>query len=198
MQYHKFKIGDTVIEFHNSWLGEETVIVNGKTVSKQSSFRGRHHHFSIMEDGSLARYVLTSKITQSMQVALDLRRNGTVLQEDVIIRAGGKPKMPSNTYKEMGLALLNEYDLEAAIIQFKKALDLQPEDPEIYFHLACAYSVQELALMGFEAIKKSVELKLPHTEMIYNHEMLAFLRIHPAFDAFHDSGFSEINADLFN
>ncbi len=31
----KINIGETVFEFHNNWLGEETVIVDGQIVSKK-------------------------------------------------------------------------------------------------------------------------------------------------------------------
>jgi tetratricopeptide (TPR) repeat protein len=193
MQYHKFIVGDTIIEFHNNWLGEETVILNGKLVSKQSSIRGLHHHFSIVEDGNLARYVLTTKVNEWMMVELDLRRNGELIYENILVRNGSKPKSPPNKDKQLGIIALNEYDLDLAIAHFEKALDLAPEDSEIYFHIACAYSVKENALEGFKALKHSIHFKLADPEIILNHEFLAYLRIHPAFEDFLESGFIEFD-----
>ena len=106
MQYHKFLVNDTVIEFYNNWLGEETVTVNGQVVSKESSILGRNHHFTILEDGKHARYVLTSKVTDMMQVALDLRKNGVILHEDVIVKYGSKSRKPQNKSKKLGLEKL--------------------------------------------------------------------------------------------
>ncbi|MFZ1456235.1 MAG: hypothetical protein WAT46_09365, partial [Saprospiraceae bacterium] len=61
MQYLKLKYEQTIIELHNNWLGEETVIVGGKIVSKKSSVVGINHHFSIHENGAKVNYVLTTK-----------------------------------------------------------------------------------------------------------------------------------------
>ncbi|MCB0589003.1 MAG: hypothetical protein KDD06_27190, partial [Phaeodactylibacter sp.] len=76
------------IEFHNNWLGEETVIVNGQVVSKKSSIWGTNHYFAIPENGADVKYILTSKLTDGMQVALDLIRNGELVQENVPVPFG--------------------------------------------------------------------------------------------------------------
>jgi Tfp pilus assembly protein PilF len=92
---------------------------------------------------------------------------------------------------------LKEYALEAAVVELNKAADVDPDDPEIYFHLACAYSVLEKTVEGFESLKKAVENRLPNTEMILNHDMLAFLRMHEAFEDFMKSNFTEYDKSLF-
>lgn len=191
MQYKKLTSGETIIEFHNNWLGEETVIVNGQIVSKKSSVWGTNHYFTVVEDGRNARYVLTTKVNNGMQVALDLSRNGKLVQEDVPVPFGSMPKKPKNTAKIKGLQHLQEYALEEALEEFQRALDFEPQDPEIHFHMACAYSTLERLPEGFEALKMAVENKLPDQEMILKHDMLAFLRIHEAFEAFLDSGFKQ-------
>ena len=195
MQYHKFILDDTIIEFHNDWLGEETVRVNGQVVSKKSSVFGTHHHFNLMEDGTQAHYLLTTKITDHLQVAIDLRRNGEILQEDVIVRYGTGKGKPANKDKKEGLAHLQEYELKEAVESFLKALDLDARDPEIWFHLACAYSLQENIPEGFECLKKAVECKLVNPELILTHEQLAFLRIQPVFESFLESNFMEFDKD---
>ena len=195
MQYHKFTVDDVVIEFHNNWLGEETVTVNGQIVSKKSSIMGTNHHFTVQHEGSLFRFVLASKLTDMMQVSLDLRRNGQLLHEDVIVRYGSKPKNPPNKAKKQGLLKLKAFEVEEALDEFKKARDVDPDDPEIWFHMACAYSLLENAEEGYSCLKMAVDKKLQDTEMILKHEMLAFLRIHKAFDGFLESNFTSYELD---
>jgi tetratricopeptide (TPR) repeat protein len=196
MQYQKIISKNTVIEFHNNWLGQETVIVNGQIVSKKSSMMGIHHNFTALEDGKQVRFVLTSKMDMNGSVLLDLRRNGKIAQKDIPVDFGFGPKETPNKAKQKGLTLLMNYDLEEALEEFKKALDVNPEDPEIYFHMACAYSVLEEPLEGFECLKKAVALRLPNNETILNHDMLAFLRMHEAFEGFLNSKFTKYDTKL--
>ena len=192
MQYKKLTSGDIIIEFHNNWLGEETVIVNGQIVSKKSSIWGAHHYFTVMEDGHTVRYVLTTKFDMmTSQVLIDLKKNGQLIHENVRVPYGFKPRTPKNKAKKIGIAKLKEYDLEDAVTELQKALDVNNEDPEIYFHMACAYSILERTEEGFECLKQAVAKGLPDTEIILNHDMLAFLRIHDAFEDFLNSGFKE-------
>lgn len=193
MQYQKLTTGNIVIEFHNNWLGEETVIVNGQIVSKESSIWGTHHHFTVMEDGHAIRYILTTKVNSNLQVLLDLRRNGKIVQENVPVQFGSFPKKPQNKAKKQGLLKLKEYEVKEALAELDKALDLEPKDPEIYFHMACAYSNLEKTKEGFESLKKAVENGLQDNEMILNHDMLAYLRMHEAFEGFLNSGFTKFD-----
>ena len=198
MHYKKIESGDIIIEFHNNWLGEETVIVNGQRVSKKSSIWGTHHHFTAIEKGHQVRYVLTTKVDMNMQVFLDLKRNGEVVQQDIKVGYGGRPRQPQNIAKKKGMAELKEYDLVEAIKYLTEALAVDSKDPEIHFYLACAYSVQENLPLAYEHIKKAVANKLQDTEVILNHDMLAYLRLHDGFERFLNSNFSEYDADLLN
>ncbi len=191
MQYLKLTTGDTTIEFHNNWLGEETVIVQGQIVSKKSSITGTHHPFSLIEDGEKVNYVLTTKLDMNLQVLIDLRRNGKVVHENVIVAYGTMPRKPKNKAKKRGIVKLQEYDIKGALEELKNALNVDAEDPEIYFHMACAYSIQEKPRESFENLKKAVENKLQDTESILNHDMLAYTRMHPAFEGFLNSNFSD-------
>jgi hypothetical protein len=189
MQYLKLSSGKTIIELHNNWLGEETVIVNGQIVSKISSVWGANHYFNIMEDGHTARYVLTTKVNAHMQVLIDLTRNGQMVHSNLAVPYGSAPQQPESKFKNQGLKYLKEYELDEAVEEFMKALEYNPQDPESYFHLACAYSVMEQTDKGYESLKLSVEYGLKDTELILNHDMLAFLRMHPTFEVFVASGF---------
>ncbi len=194
MQYLKLKTERTIIEFHNNLLGVETVIANGIEVSKKSSILGVHHHFTVMEDGESVRYVLTSKAGKDLQCYIDLKRNGILLHEDIRLKLGSKP---INKSKIKGLKYLLDYDMEKALEHFEKAADIDKDDPTIYFHMACAYSNLEDADAGFFYLKKAVEYNFPDHELILSHDMLAFLRMHPAFESFKESGFTEYHFDEY-
>jgi len=196
MQYKKLTTGNTTIEFHNNWLGEETVIVNGQIVSKKYSVWGANHYFNVMEDGNQARYILTTRVDPNLQVVFDLSRNGELIHESVKVQYGSKPASPHLKAKKEGLDHLKNYDLEEALEAFEEALKWNPKDPEVYFHMACAYSILERTKDGFEALKNAVAFSLQDQEEILNHDMLAFLRMHAAFDGFLNSGFQEYDESL--
>lgn len=201
MHYQKIIVDQTFIEFHNNWLGEETVVVNGQIVSRKSSVWGAHHYFTVIENGHTVRYVLTSKADPSYQVYLDLRRNGELIKRNISVPSRGndspKPRRPRNNQaKRDGLAKLREYELKEALADFKKALEVDPHDSEIYFHMACAYSILEKTEAGFEALKKAKELGLKDDDTILKHDMLAFLRIQDAFEGFLNSGFKEYDKKM--
>lgn len=196
MQYQKLTSGETTIEFHNNWLGEETVIVNGQIVSKKYSVWGTNHFFTVMEDGRQIRYILTTRVDANMQVVIDLSKNGQLIKESVSVPFGSRPASPHLKLKKEGLNLLKVYDLDEALEKFEEALEISPRDAEIYFHMACAYSVLERTNEGFEALKLAVENSLQNQEEILNHDMLAFLRMHEAFEGFLNSGFKEYNKSL--
>jgi tetratricopeptide (TPR) repeat protein len=195
MQYQKITSEGTTIEFHNNWMGEETVIVKGQVVSKKSSILGTDHPFTVLEKGKKVKFVLTTKLNANGEVLLDLRRNDKLVINDMRIPYGFMPKN-TNKAKQEGIQKLKAYQLNEALEDLKKALKENDEDPEIYFHMACAYSVLEKPLEGFESLKKAVANNLQNTEMILNHDMLAFLRLHDAFDAFFESGFKKFDKGL--
>jgi hypothetical protein len=190
MQYLKLKHNTTIIELHNNWLGEETVIVGGKPVSKKSSVYGTNHFFTVIEDGHQVKYVLTTKILDNMMsVGVDLSRNGTLVHENVKLPYGSKPKSAGQELKTKALAKLKNYDIPEALELLQQAKDLDPDDAEIYFHLACAYSNLEDTENGYANIKKAVECGLADHESILNHDMMAYLRIQDQFEKFQQSGF---------
>ena len=154
--------------------------------------RGTDHHFTMLENGSMARYVLSSKVDQAMNVYLDLRKNHVLIQENIPILVWGKEyeqQKKTSPYKNEGLKKLNDYKIEEAIEDFLKALDKTNDDPEIYFHLACAYSILENPEKGFESLQKAIQYGLKNKESVLTHEMLAFLRIHERFEDFMEKNY---------
>lgn len=198
MQYVQVRIGKLLIDFHNSWLGEESVYVNGKLVSKKSSVWGTDHHFVRQEDGEEAHYVLTSRIDGMMGVALDLRRNGRPVKQGIGVPYGFKPRQPRNADRKKGLDLLAEYDISAAKDHLQKALQMDADDPEIHLGLACCYSIEEDAPRAFAALQKAVDCELSDPDRILTHDQLAYVRLHPAFADFRESGYRRLDPALLS
>lgn len=63
MKFITLHIGDSKIELHNSWLGKETLIVDGQKVSEKHSITGASHRFTIRENGQEKQAQLSTKLT---------------------------------------------------------------------------------------------------------------------------------------
>lgn len=187
MQYLELQSGETTICFHNSWTGVETIEINGQIYSKKSSVYGAQHFFAIMENGNQVNYTLVSKVAADhISVMVDLLKDGKAIYENIPLPYGSKPKSPAALSKQEGLKRLKMYDVDGAIEEFKKAIKSTPNDPEIYFNLACAYSNKEKAEEGFENLRLALLKGLKDTDNIFSHEMLAYLRVHPNFSEIKD------------
>lgn len=197
MHYAKLKSGSTIIEFHNNWLGEEVVTVNGKKVSKLTSIMGANHYFTEIEKGESVNYILTSKImSNAFDVGLDLRRNGEIVIENAPTNSSSNVIEPSTELKNKALKKLQDYDIEEALELLNHAQKLALHDYEIHFHKACIYSNQEDIKNGYESLKLAVEYGLHDFEKILNHDMLAYLRIQDPFEDFHKSGFTKYDINI--
>lgn len=187
MQYIRAVVGDTLIEFYNSIWGEETVKVNGQEVSRQKSIMGAQHFFTLTENGEEARYVVVSKVLGNLSPAIDIFRNGVAVCINLEVVEANKH---DNPLKKKGLRLLNDYRLNEALEALIKAGDLDRLDAEIPLYMACVYSLKEDAVNGFACLLSARKKNLSDISVIDTHDMLAFLRLHPAFEAFRASGYT--------
>lgn len=109
--------------------------------------------------------------------------------------SGRKPstvgRVRSNPFKKSGLKKYKEYDIEEAIVDFQKALKIDPKDASLYFNLACAYSLMEDKEEAFKYIELAVQNGLSDSERILTHDDLAFVRIQPEFESFRKKGFKQ-------
>ncbi len=94
-----------------------------------------------------------------------------------------------NPHKESGIEKYKEYDFEDAIIDFNKALVVNPNDVAVHFNIACAYSITENSEKAFHHLDKAVELGFSDFEKIKEHDALAYLRIQEEFEAFAKNGY---------
>ena len=94
-----------------------------------------------------------------------------------------------NPYKLNGIKKYKEFDLEGAIEDFKKGLEIHPKDISLHFNLACAYSLTEQVDKAYAHLDKAVSLGFNDFEKIKSHDDLAYVRIQDRFDEFQQNGF---------
>jgi len=95
----------------------------------------------------------------------------------------------SNPFKNSGIKKYKDYDLEGAIEDFSRGIDINPNDVALHFNIACAYSMTEQKNKAYYHLAKSVELGFKDFEMIKTKDDLAFVRIQPEFDEFQANGY---------
>ncbi len=94
-----------------------------------------------------------------------------------------------NPFKLSGQKKLKEYDLEGAIKDFKRSVDINPDDPEVHYLLASAYSLNENADKAFVHLSTAVAQGFKDYEKIKTDDALAFVRIHEDFEDFERAGY---------
>ena len=94
-----------------------------------------------------------------------------------------------NPYKVNGIKKYKEFDLEGAIADFQKGLEIHPRDISLHFNLACAYSLTEQVDKAYTHLDKAVSLGFNDFEKIKTHDDLAYVRIQDRFDDFQHNGF---------
>lgn len=82
MKYAEFNIDSNKIEFLNSVFGIESVLLNGKRISKKFSFSGITHDIKL----HARDLILESKYKQfdKKEIKLELKENGELLKEQVV------------------------------------------------------------------------------------------------------------------
>ena len=94
-----------------------------------------------------------------------------------------------NPYKQTGIKKYKDFDLEGAIEDFVKGLEISPKDVSLHFNIACAYSLTEQADKAFYHLDKAIAFGLKDIQKIKTHDDLAFARIQPEFETFEQNGF---------
>jgi len=94
-----------------------------------------------------------------------------------------------NPFKLSAKKKLQEYDLKGAIEDFKRSIDINPDDAEAHYLIASAYSLNEKADKAFEHLAKAVGLGFKDYEKIKTDDALAFIRIHENFEDFERAGY---------
>ncbi len=113
-------------------------------------------------------------------------KNIPTQRQDIIDRGAAHRAAP---FKNSGIKKYKEYDIEGAIEDFTKGLEINPNDVALHFNLACAYSMTEQKEKGFYHLSKAVELGFKDFDTITKKDDLAYLRIQPEFESFVQNGY---------
>ncbi len=97
-----------------------------------------------------------------------------------------------NPYRESGIEKYKDYDFKGAIDDFKKSLEINSNDKNVHFILACAYSLTEESKKALFHLSKAVEQGFVDFEKIHSHDALAYLRTQPEFENFVDKGYQTV------
>ncbi len=95
----------------------------------------------------------------------------------------------TNPYKMSGIQKYKDYDFDDAILDFKKALQIDDKDKAVHFNIACAYSLTEQKEEAFQHLDAAVANGFVDFERIKNHDALAYLRIQDEYETFVQNGF---------
>ncbi len=94
-----------------------------------------------------------------------------------------------NPFKKSAKEKYEEYDFKGAVSEYKKALDIEPDDPDLHFDIATIYSLLENKNLAFRHLDTAVRLGLKDPKKIDSHEDLAFVRIQPEFEEFKQNNY---------
>lgn len=94
-----------------------------------------------------------------------------------------------NPFKKSALEKYENYDFKGAISEYRKALDISPDDPELHFQIAKAYSLTENKELAFRHLDTAVQYGLKNVSRIDKDEDLAFLRIQAEYESFKNSNY---------
>lgn len=102
----------------------------------------------------------------------------------------------ANPFKSSGIRKYKDFDLEGAIEDFQRGLDINKNDVALHFNIACAYSLTEEKEKAYYHLSKAVELGFSDFEMIETKDDLAFVRIQPEFESFKQSGYRKVGGTV--
>lgn len=95
----------------------------------------------------------------------------------------------ANPFKTSGIKKYKDYDLEGAIEDFSRGLDINQNDTALHFNIACAYSLTEQKDKAYYHLSKAVALGFKEFELINTKDDLAYVRIQPEFEEFKNNGY---------
>ncbi len=98
-----------------------------------------------------------------------------------------------NPFKISGDKKYTNYDFDGAIIDYKKALNVNSKDFDAHFKLSCLYSIMENPDSAYLHLSKSVEHGFVNLDEIKTNDHLSFLRSQPTFDNFVANGYKLSN-----
>lgn len=111
------------------------------------------------------------------------------MQKTRTIPTGRKVLAKANPFKTSGIKKYKDYDLEGAIEDFSRGLDINQNDVALHFNIACAYSLTEQKDKAYYHLAKAVSLGFKDFKLINTKDDLAYVRIQPEFEDFKNNGY---------
>lgn len=181
MWYHKFDIDNNVIVYSMSAFGPQIIEVNGKIIARknQNKFPNTFILDIISNNEVCNQLRLVSKMDDNAgEILLDIYNNDNPIESNVKLQ-GGKFR---NKFKIEGISKLKDFDLNQALTSLKKGLTIVPYDSEIYFNLACVYSLQENIKDGVQSLELAIKYGFTDVNEIQTNDKLAYLRIQDEYE----------------
>ena len=100
------------------------------------------------------------------------------------------PRKRSNPFKTSAYKKYKDFDLEDAIDDYKRALEIAPEDTEIHFNMAAVYSLSENKDKAYFHISEAIKHGFKDFEKILTMDDFAYIRIQQDFEDFKASGYT--------
>jgi len=95
----------------------------------------------------------------------------------------------ANPFKQSGIKKYRDFDLEGAIVDFNKGLEINSQDVALHFNIANAYSLTEQKEKAYQHLDKAVQLGFNDFELLNTKDDLAFVRIQQEWDTFKENGY---------
>lgn len=94
-----------------------------------------------------------------------------------------------NPFYISGNKKYEDYDFDGAIQDYRKALNVSPQDHRVHFKLACLYSIMENVDSAYLHLSKAVENGFYDFDEIKQNDHLAHLRTQADFNSFARNGY---------
>jgi len=101
-------------------------------------------------------------------------------------------KHKSNPFVKSANTKFKEYDLEGALEDYKQAMTISPPTKEMYFNLACIYSLMEETDKSLVNLELAIDNGYKDLQNLGKVDELAFLRIQPEYEAFVINGHKRV------
>jgi len=98
-------------------------------------------------------------------------------------------KKRANPFIKSGDEKYKDYDFEGAIMDYKQALEISPENAALHYNMAATHSLLEQKEKSYHHIEKAIEYGFKDKDRILKKDAFAFLRIQSDFDDFKANGF---------
>lgn len=181
MWYQKFEIENNVIVYSMSILGPQIIELNGKIIARKNQNKFPNTFLlDVISNNKVCNQIrLVSKMDDnSGEILLDIFKNNNPIESNVNLK-GGKFR---NKYKIEGISKLKDFELNEALELLQKGLTIVPFDSDIYFNLACIYSLQENIKNGIQSLELAIKYGFTDLNAIKTNDKLAYLRIQDEYE----------------